>query len=96
MCLNTDVHLLGVEKKIWIQAIVKGSQPRARHKHSCCVRFGAFYCYGGQDGQKRELQDGIFIMHISTNNVARWSHRKTMVVGILLLMDASNAQHLEN
>ena len=77
---KNDVHLLAVQEKVWIQPKIKGSPPRARHKHTCCVRLGALYCYGEQDSQRRELQDGIFILQLSGSSVATWSHPKTTAV----------------
>ena len=76
---TNDVHLLDVERKKWIQPVVKGKSPEARCWHGTCVHNGVMYCYGGVSEYSRRLSDGVFALHLSTNNVVTWSKPKMLL-----------------
>ena len=79
-CLN-DVHLLDVATKSWIQPVVKGKPPKERYRHGSCVHYDTVYYYGGYF-YNDALNDGIFVLQLSPNNIVTWSKPKLVFDGI--------------
>ena len=75
-----DVHLLDVETETWVQPVVKGQPPAGRFRHGSCAHNGVLYCYGGCATER--LADGVFMLRLSSSNIATWSKPKLVFCGM--------------